>query len=179
MLQAKFKGVGWHPLAARWLLGNLLITFLRSWQDCKGCSVTVMKWGAKREDRPFSLQDGKYRTVGSHFASGWFTHSRNKDTAQGVSLTLTHKGKKRKHKSSGHLDSRPSATIPAPPASRAARLRPQHGARASPPAQHRCSAIAALIALALLLITVVFCEQQREDTTCSSCQPGLTFLESF
>lgn len=127
MLQAKFKVVGWHPLAVRWLPGNLLITFLGSRQ---GYSVTVMKWGAKREDRQFSLQDGKCRIVGSHFASGWFTHSRNKDTALWVSLTLTRKGKKWKRKSSRYLDSQSSTKITASPASRAARLQPQRRAQA-------------------------------------------------
>lgn len=59
MLPGKFKVVGWHLVGGRWLPGNLLITFLRSWQDCRDYSVTVMKWAAKREDRQFLLQDGR------------------------------------------------------------------------------------------------------------------------
>lgn len=82
---SKIVIVGWHPLAVRWLPRDLLMTFLRSQQDCKGYSVTVMKWGAEGEDKPFPLQDGKCRRVASHLASVWFPPSRNKGTALAVS----------------------------------------------------------------------------------------------
>lgn len=189
MLWAERKVVGWHPLAARWNPGSLLITLPRSQQDCQGASGTAVK-GAEGE-QAVSLQVGKCRMLGSRFASSWFTHSRNKETTWVVSLTLTHQGKKWKHKSFRYLDSHPSTKTKAwqlrlagPQPSELPIcslhqpcLQPHRRAQALPRLLV-CNITSDSFGLAAYCC-IFLCEWQREDTTCSPCQPGLTFLEGL
>ena len=173
-------------LCSKWNLKELVCT---CWQgdDSQGTSwylfsgvgrtVRVIVWQWWSEEQGGRTGSFHCRMVGSHFASGWFTHSRDKDTALGVSLTLTHKGKKWKCKSSSHLDSRPPTERTAPAASRAAQ--PQRRARALPacPAPLFCSSRADRCGLAADYCSFLWAAEGGHDLT--PCQPSLTFWESF